>query len=150
VFSWIPTYLKPASYHFSRVFCSAFSLVWWHMEIESYGQETILRDIGFGGYHWHIRFTDGFWTGEGDRYNLQSILTDFWVELPGGGLDPNPQPIAISYRFHPETMVQYIQFKNTAVSAPPFEEMIVPLPVRQSPWYQHPPGYGALPKLYTF
>ena len=150
MFSWIPTFARPLSFRFSRVYCAAFSLVWWNMEITTYGQETVLTDIGFGGYHWHIRFTDGFWAGDGDRYNLQNILTDFWVELPGGGLDPNPQPITIDLRWHPVSFLPYVQFKNTAVPVPPFMEMIVPLPVRQSPWYQHPPAYADLPVLYDF
>lgn len=150
MFNWIPTFEKPDDWKFGRNFCQGFSLVWWNMEIVQLGQHTILRDIGFGNYTCHLEFEPNFWSGEGDRYNLQGVLEGFYFLEPDGDLDPTPQPISVSYRWHPVSYLPYIQFKNTAIPVPPFMEMVMPLPLTGREWSPEFSGRAELPVLYDF
>lgn len=150
MFNWIPSYARPESYKFGRNYTQAFSLVWWNMEVIQLDRHTILRDIGFGAYTCHIIFTENFWNGEGDRYNLQGILEGFYFLEPDGDLDPTPQPIQFDYRIHTVSYVPYVQIKNTAIPVPPFMEMIMPLPHTGREWSPRFSGYDDLPVLYDF
>lgn len=143
-------YFPSTDYVFGRTQIQAFSLVWWNQSITSYGQETVFTDIGFGGYHWHVGFKDGYWNGEGDRYTLNDILQDFYVTEPDGDPDPYVPNIDVRWQYHPDLKIPYVQFKNTAIPTGYQCEVVAPLPFKPSAWRNNTFNYNLLPATFYY
>lgn len=143
-------YANPPGFVVGRTVAQAFSLVWWPQVITTYSQTTTFTDVGFGGYHWHVGFKDGFWNGEGDRYTLDDILEDFYVTEPGGAPDPYLPTIEVRFQYHPDLKLPYIQYKNVAIPPGYQCEIVTPLPLKPSVWRGDPVHYDLLPATFFY
>lgn len=94
---WEPEWITPATFSLNRGYIDLLAIGWQQNFIVEYGRYTVLQEIPFGGYRFHVRFKERWWNWSSGSWQLQDIFEDVYATQP---FDSEPiNTGAISIRF---------------------------------------------------
>lgn len=98
---WSPVWTVPPDLRIFRGRVKGFAVGWHDGSFVQYGQDTIIREIPYGGYRVRFRFSDEFWSPSTKSFKLEGIFDDAYALAPGSS-EPIPMgSIEINFNWQP-------------------------------------------------
>ena len=98
---WTPTWTIPRDFRISRAQVKGFAIGWQTGTFIQYGQQTIIREIPFGGYRVVFEFDSLFWAADNKMWELEGIFTNAYALAPGSSSPGAMGSIEINFNWQP-------------------------------------------------
>lgn len=95
---WSPTWVPSPDFSVRRSYCDIFVIGWHNGVIIQSGQYTIIQEIPFGGFRYHLRFKAEFWNWSSSSWLFRDIFEDIYVTFPGSSTPVPADPSTCQYR----------------------------------------------------
>lgn len=127
-----------------RQYLDYVAVLWWNMTYIQSGQSIILQEIPFGGYRFHLKFKDWWWSNRAGTGRIDDILDDLFVTAPGSSTPISAGLVGFNTFYDPRVHANLLVIANepndTHVAFQRFP------PVDSSYWYQ--PGTMRHPDVF--
>jgi len=96
-----------------RQYVWGFAVGWWTHTVVQYGQYTILQEVPFGGYQFHLRWNDFWWAGNSATWHIDKPIDFLYATAPGSSTPIDAGSILFGVKFDTGLVKQVLyEFTN--------------------------------------
>ena len=110
---WSPTEFTSLSYHLVRQYLDYTVVGWWDLSVVQSGQYLILQEVPFGGYRFHLKYKDWFWSNRAGTGQFLDVVEDLYVTAPGSSTPISAGSVIFEVKYDPRTKFYVIVLANS-------------------------------------
>jgi len=109
---WSPIPFTPLSFVLNRQYLDYTAVGWWDLSVVQSGQYLILQEVPFGGYRFHLKYKDWFWSDRAGTGAFLDVVDDLYVTAPGSGVPISAGSVIFEVKYDPRTLFYVIVLAN--------------------------------------
>jgi hypothetical protein len=129
--------VAPADYTLIRQYLDYSVVGWWDMHFVQAGQYSILQEHVYGGYRFHLKWKDWFWSVRAGAGRRDDVLEDLYVTAPGDPTPINAGTITWDVKYDSRTKFYVVYFGNNPYDGHYALNRFTPVP--STYWYTSTP-----------
>jgi len=134
---WSPIQYTPLSHNLVRQYLDYTVVGWWDLTVLASGQYLHLREHPFGGYEFHLRYKDWFWSNRAGSGTFLDVIDDLYVTSPGSSTPISAGPVIFEVKYDSRRKCNVIVLANTPNDGHYLFNRFPRVP--SDYWYQPPP-----------